>query len=87
VHARTDEPDSILVPCPVVIFLEVLSVSAHVHIENGRVEALGAMLLGDHRLLYGVHAANARAIRMGAVLPVPGADALDPCYLFGLLVV
>src|SRR5208337_260840 len=86
VHTRTDEPNSILVPRPVVIFLEVLAVSAHVHIENGGVEAVRTMLLGYHRLLYGVHAANARAVRMGAVLTISGSHALYPGYLFRLLV-
>ena len=45
------------------------------------------MLLGDHRFLDGVHAADTRAVLVVAVLAVPGSHALEPCDLFGLLVV
>ena len=67
--------------------LEVLAIGAHVHEEDGRLQVVVGVLLGDHRLLDGVHAAHGRAVGVVAVVDVPAAHALQPGDLLGLFLV
>ena len=78
------ETHPLLILGPVVVLLKVLAVGAHVHEEDGGVQFLGGVLLGDHRLLYGVHATHRRTIAVVAVVDVPAAHALEPSDLLGL---
>ena len=88
VDPGAQEADAVFVFGPPVVLLEVLAVGAHVHEENGGVQRIVfAMLLGDDRLLDGVHAADRGAVAVVAVVQVPGAHALEPGDLQGLLVV
>ena len=88
VDPGAQEADAVFVLGPPVIFLEVLAVGPHVHEENGGVQRIFfTMLLGDDRLLDGVHAADRGAVAVVAVVQVPGAHALEPGDLQGLLVV
>jgi hypothetical protein len=64
--------------------LEIFAVGAHVHEEDSGLEIRAGVLLGDDRLLNGIHAADAGTIGMGAGLGVPGTDALQPGNLLGL---
>ena len=70
-----DISDAVLLLRPLYVLVEVLAVGPHIHVEDGRLD-LGHVLLGDDRLLGGVHAAN-----RGAVPPptgrIPRAHALD----------
>ena len=67
--------------------VELLSEGAKVHVENGGVQGLFAVLLGDDRLFGRVHAAHGRAVGVVALVDVPGAHALEPGHFLGLLVV
>ena len=60
---------------------------AHVHVEDGALEVVSAVLFGDDRLLDGVHAADRGAIGIVAAVHVPGTHALKPGDFFGFLVV
>ena len=70
---------------PVVIFLEIFSVGAHIHKEYGGVQRFVAMLFGNNRLFYGVHAADAGAIAVVTIVGIAGANALDPGDVLGFL--
>jgi len=59
-------------------------VGAHVHIKHGAVQIIALVLLGNHRLLNGIHAADRGAIGIIAFVHVPGADALEPGDFFWL---
>ena len=88
VDPGAQEADAVFVLGPPVILLEVLAVGPHVHEENGGVQRIVfAMLLGDDRLLDGIHAADRGTEAVVAVIQVPGTDALEPGDLQGLLVV
>ena len=52
------EPNAFPVPRPVVVLFVIFAEGADVHVENGRLEVAAGMLLGDHGVLDGVHAAN-----------------------------
>ena len=67
------------------VLVEVLAESPHLHIEDRGLDVL-VVLLGDDRLLGGVHAADRRAPGIGIMI-VAGADALDPGYLDRMLLV
>ena len=83
--AQKTHPELILRP-PVVSF-KLFAVGAHIHKEDSGVQGLFAMLLGDHRLLDGVHAAHRGTVTVVAVVQVPGAHALEPGNLLGLFLV
>ena len=69
---------------PPVILLKILPMGAHVHEEDGGVQGVFlAVLLGDDRLLDGVHAAHRRAVRIGFF--IPGAHTLQPGDLGGFI--
>jgi hypothetical protein len=88
VDPGAQEADPVFVLGPPVVLFEVLAVGAHVHEEDGGIQGVVfAMLLGDDRLLDGVHAADRGAVAVVAVVQVPGAHALEPGDLQGLLVV
>ena len=87
VDPGAQEADAVFFFGPPVILLEVFAVGAHVHEEDGGVQGFLAVFLGDDRLLDGVHAADRGAVAVVAVVQVPGAHALEPGDLLGLLVV
>ena len=45
-------------PVPVTWFRKLLAMGTHVHIEDGAVQVIICMLLGNHRLFGGIHAAH-----------------------------
>jgi hypothetical protein len=55
----------------VVEAFEILAVRAYVHEEDGAVQVLAGVLLGDDGLLDGVHAAHRGAVRVVALVHVP----------------
>jgi len=83
VNARANKAHPDFVPGAIVVTLEVLAVSAHVHKENGGIQRFFGMFLGNDRFLDGVHAAHAGTVSMSALLEVAGADTLEPCNLLG----
>ena len=87
VHPGAQEADAVFLFGPPVIFFEVLAVGAHVHEEDGGIQGFVAVLLGDDRLLDGVHAADRGTVAVVAVVQIPGAHALEPGDLLGLGVV
>ena len=87
VHPGADKANAVLFPGRVVVPFEVLSVGPHVHEEDGAVQIVSRMLLGDDGFFDGIHAADGRAVGMVTPVHVSGADALEPCDLLGLLVI
>ncbi len=83
----TDKTDPPFFLGPIVIFFEFLAVGAHIHKENGRIQGMRAVFLGNNRLLDGIHTANRRAVAVVAMIDVPGTDALEPGDLFRFLMV
>ena len=75
--------DAVLVLSPVDVGLELLSVGPDVHEEDVFLEV--SVLLGDHGLLDGVHAAHGRAVLLPSGLLGPGSAALDVSDLLGVL--
>jgi hypothetical protein len=59
--AGADIANSVILFCPLNVFIEILPVSPHIHIENGGLD-LRSMFLRNDRFLGGVHAANGRAV-------------------------
>ena len=82
VDAGPDEPHPVFVFGAVIVEFEVFAEGPHVHEEDGGVQRIRGVLLGDHRLLDGVHAADRRTV--GVVFHIPGAHALEPGDLLGL---
>ena len=88
VHPAADEAHAVLLFGAVVEAFEILAVGAHVHEEDGAVQILvSGVLLGDDRLLDGVHAADRGAVSVVALVHVPRADALEPGDFLRFLVV
>jgi len=75
VDAAADETDIGLVPGPLEVLVEILAVGPHIHIEDRRRQPRD-VVLGDDRLLDGVHAADRRAVAVAAEVLVAGTDAL-----------
>ena len=82
VDAGPDEPHPVFVFGAVIVEFEVFAEGPHVHEEDGGIQRIRRVLLGDHRLLDGVHAADRGAV--GVVFHIPGAHALEPGDLLGL---
>ena len=81
------EADAVIVPGPIVIFLEILPERPHVHKEDGGVQIPGGMLLCDDRLFDGVHTANGGTITVIALVDVSRTRALNPCDALRFLMI
>ena len=87
VDTGAKEPHAMDLPGAVIVPLEILAESAHIHVENSGLQPIFGMLFGDDGLLYCIHAADRGAVAMVAVIDIPGAHALEPGDLLGLLLI
>ncbi len=71
VNPGADETDPVVLAGLVVIFLVILAERPDVHEEDGGVERLTAVLLGHHRFLDGIHAADRGAVAVVAAVQFP----------------
>ena len=69
----------------IVILFELLPVSTHVHKEDGGLQVPFGVFLGDDRFLDGIHAADARAVPVVAVIQLARSHALKPSNPFRLM--
>ena len=74
----SNESNPMFFPGLVVIPFEILPVGPHVHEENGAVQIVSGVFLGNDCLLDRVHAADRGAVPVVALIHVPGPDALEP---------
>jgi hypothetical protein len=73
-----DESNSTFLLGLIVISLEILSIGAHVHEENGTVQGTGGMFFSNHGLLDGRHAADRGTVSVITPVNVSGTYALEP---------
>ncbi len=76
-----------LVLCVFQIGVKILSLGAHVHVKNGTVQRGLTMILGHHRLFYGIHTAHRRAIAVFTAVLISGSHTLEPGNFFGFFFV
>ncbi len=70
---------------PQIIFFIFFAKRTQIHIKNGAFKAIPGMFFGNHGVLYGVHAANRRAVAIPAFIIIAGTDALKPGDFFRFL--
>ena len=78
------KPDAFLVSGAQVVFLVILAKGPDIHIEYGTVKIPVGVFLGDHGFLYGIHAADRRAVAVSATVGISGTDALEPGNFLGI---
>ncbi len=86
-HPRADKPDPVFFLRLVEVQLIVLAIGPHIHIKNGRVQAIIAMFFGNDGFFHGIHAAHGRAVAVVTAIQVSGAHALKPSDLFRFLLI
>ncbi len=82
----SEEPDAGEVLCPLVVALKVLAVGADIVMEDGAL-CVRVVVFRQDDLLLGIGAADGRTVAVAAFDDLPGADALDPGDLMGMLLV
>ena len=87
VHPGFDKTNPVFIPGPEIIFLVILAECPHIHIKDRTIQFSMGMLLGDHGLFDGVHAAYRRTIPVAAPVGIPGTDTLEPGNALGLFTV
>jgi len=80
-----DESNSSFLLGLIVISLEILSIGAHVHEENGTIQGTGGMFFRNHGLLDRIHAADRGTVSVIAPVNVSGTHTLEPGNLLRFL--
>ncbi len=83
----SNKANSVLIFSPDIVFVKLLAMGSHVHEKYGRVQGAFTVLLGNHRLLVGIHAAHTRAITVIPLVDIPGPHALEPSDFFGFCLI
>jgi len=65
-----DESDTGVIFGPIEILLKIFAVGPDIQIENGSIQKIRAMLLGQHGFLDGCGAAHGRAVAVGPFMSV-----------------
>ena len=82
-YPRSDKSNPMFIPGPIVIFLVVLSEGSHVHIKDGRIQTLFAVVFGYDRLFHRIHTAHGRTVPVSATVVVSRSHTLEPGDLLG----